>query len=310
MTTFAGFPVNLDNLPGKIRAAFPLGMTEDDFNVRLEQGGELVLDGNELKLGEPNFYANTTAFIALDSLELRNGAKIITGGNIVTIFVNKLKSNNGSIIAFKDNERKARDGSGGNFPGGQGMSGAPGDGGGAVSIHVIQSFEGHLTVDLSGQAGGRGGNGAEGAAGPRGPRGHNATDGVAWCEHSGQDGHQGGTGFPGGNGGNGGAGGSGGIFYLFNIGTVPIDPSSVTFIADGGAGGEPGNGGPGGPGGPGGEGGSGSRHCSGGRAGPAGANGSYGANGVSGPKGAYGTFEKKNLSLIAMLQSGVAAARS
>lgn len=307
MAEFGGFPVDLDSIPEAARKRFPLGMTEDDFNVRLAEGGQLVLDGNDLKLGEPDFHANSAAFIALDTLELRNGARIVTGGNIVTIIVNKLKSSNGAILAFKDSERKAADGADGIGAGAQGMAGAPGDAGGAVSIHVIQSFDGHLTVDLSGQTGGRGGNGAPGAAGAPGARGHDAADEVLWCKHAGQDGHQGGTGLPGGNGGNGGAGGSGGVFYLFNVGTVPIDPASITFLAQGGAGGEPGAAGVGGPGGRGGEGGSGSRHCTGGHAGPSGLQGSAGATGMPGPQAADGTFERRNLSLVAMLHSGLVA---
>jgi len=283
------------------KAPMPAPMSVADFQVRLKQGGTFSLSGGDLVLAPADFGKNTTFFIAVDTLELKNGARIVTNGNTLVVFANNVVSENGGIISFREDERKAADG-------GQGHAGKPGVPGRLVSFHVIQKLTGILNANLSGQDGGIGGPGSLGKPGSMGVKG----DAPVWialplppfceCKKGGGGGGPGSSGEPGGRGGDGGNGGSGGILEFYNVGAAPIPAASYTFRSDPG---RPGNGGPGGPGGAGGEGGLGGDGggCCGG-----GPRGAQGAPGQAGPPGAVGSLPNagevivKNLELEFIVQ--------
>jgi len=109
-------------------------MSVADFQVRLKQGGTFSLSGGDLILAPADFGKNTTFFIAVDTLELKNGARIVTNGNTLIVFANNVVSENGGIVAFREDEHKGADG-------GQGQAGKPGVPGRLVSFHVIQKLK-------------------------------------------------------------------------------------------------------------------------------------------------------------------------
>lgn len=305
MPTFSGdgVVVTKDMLPKAFSEVIPLGIKEEEFKLRLREGGRWELsDGAVHIIGTgPNFGANSYSFYALDELVLNNGT-IVTNGNTLVIFVNKLSSNNGKIVSFLPPHRKANRGVDGQSPGERARSGEPGDFGGFVSIHIIDNMEGTLEVDLSGQDGGDGGNGVQGIKGQRGQRGEDGVQGwgpfgIPFCQRGGQDGGPGGIGGAGGNGGDGGVGGHGGILQLINVGANPVSAANYRFTASGapsGIGGQPASGGPGGDGG---EGGSGTLSCGGGHGGPIGPQGPSGVPGNQGAAGAPGRAIIKALPL-------------
>lgn len=305
MAEYQGIPINYDMLPDEVKAAIDRDVSQHDFSLRLRAGGTLTLNGSDLVIGEPSYEKSTFAFLAFDKLDLKNGAKIITNGNTVAIFVNKLHSENCSIVSFGANDQRAKSGASGVAAGESGHPGAPGDSGGVVAIHVIEELRGILNVNLSGQGGGHGGNGVKGATGAEGPRGGDAAD-SNWpfpgCKHSGSDGGRGYTGWPGGHGGDAGHGGHGGQFFLYNVGNSPIPRASYSFAAPAGTPGNPGIGGAGGDGGRGGPGGHGSTYCDGGSRGPNGYQGVEGDYGAQGVAGATGTAIVKNLDLELVLR--------
>ncbi len=251
-------------------------LSKDKFAARLNNGGTVVLDGVDAVWGTPDFQNNTYTFMALDSLQLKNKARIITGGNTLVIFVNRLVSEDGEILAFSGSDRKAANGSG------PGASGKPGDGGGLVSIHVVQKVDGILHVDLTGEEGGDGQPGAGGGQGSKGIQGEDADWDAINCKHGGGNGGKGGVGTKGGRGGDGGSGGQGGSLELINVGKTAIPSAAYTFNAPAPKAGIPAPGAPGGPGGPGGGGGNGGGPCGGGSPGPQGDAGPKGDDGNAG----------------------------
>jgi hypothetical protein len=296
MATFEGGVVTPEMIPAEVKKAFPLEGTAADFTVRLKTGGTLELIDTVHVIGKPSFNIKSKEFYALDKVILTNST-IVTNGNTLLLFCNQFLSNNGRIVAFADDQKKAANGAPGAGTGEAGDRGDPGVAGGLASLHVIQQLQGTLFVDMSGQSGGDGGSGAGGTAGAAGVKGENPQSGVFGCNHAGGNGSQGGTGGAGGHGGDGGNGGSGGYFELYNVGASPIGDASYNFKGDPGKGGTGGPGAPGGPGGPGGQGGDGGGFCGGGSPGPAGAAGGSGAIGVRGKDAAPGQVIVKNLDL-------------
>ncbi len=289
-----GASAPFDLVAQEARAPFPQILNAASFQARLKAGGTFSLSGGDLVLGPPSFSDNKTLFMALDTLELKRGARLVTNGNALIIFVNKLISEDGKVISFLEPNREAADGDSAGEPGDPGVPGR------LVSIHVVQELSGILHVDLSGQ---NGGNGATGAVGPQGSAGQKGEKGVNQvccppeCKRGGQDGtpgHRGGKGSAGGAAGNGGAGG---ILELFNVGATPIPSERFTFVAKAGTPGTPGVGGNGGPGGPGGQGGDGDGLCGGGGQGPSGPAGPSGDAGSQAKKPEEGQAIVKNVDL-------------
>ncbi|WP_156421393.1 hypothetical protein [Aureimonas sp. AU40] len=296
MATYENMNVGIDNIPPEMKAVVPYSVTTSEFETRLREGGTMELSGSVWKIGDgPDFEANSASFIALDTLTLTN-SQIVTYGNTLTIFVNRLVCNNSELISFPDDVVEAWRGADGNYTGARGMPGSPGDSGGAVSIHVLQEIEGTLNVNLRGQNGGTGGDGQKGDKGATGPRGQNAVSIWTECKRSGQDGGVGAVGLPGGNAGDGGSGGQGGVFYLFRV-NEKISSASYSFSASGGRGGRPGHPGIGGDGGDGGEGGHGDGWCGGGNRGSQGPQGPTGAEGNPGADAGDGTVIAKSIPL-------------
>ena len=214
-------------------APLTVGMTADQFKARLANGGTISLDSGDYVYGQPSSDKSPVSFLALDALEMKNGARIVTGGTTLVIFVNHLVSEDGRISAFKDDTKKAA-------PGAPGTAGLPG---GLVSIHVIQNLTGILHVDLTGQDGGDGTQGGPGTKGQDGVKGNSGVDdGVLGCKSGGGNGTNGAQGGRGQRGYDGGVGGHGGTFELYNVGAAPIPSASYTFVAASGKGGQ---GGPG-----------------------------------------------------------------
>ncbi len=168
MAQFEGGTIDDKMIPAEVTEAFPLEGTTKQFQARLKSGGTMELKDTTLVIGpEPSFATNGKTFYALDSVVLRNST-IVTNGNTVVIFCNKLVSNEGKIIAFS--KRAAEDAKA------VGVAGKPGDSGGLVSIHVIQAIEGTISVDLTGQDGGKGAAGTTGAPGGKGAKGQDAAE--------------------------------------------------------------------------------------------------------------------------------------
>jgi hypothetical protein len=304
---FSGVPVTRETLPVETLKPIPLEITTDQFDARLKEGGTVVLNGNVLNIVSNDPGKLAVDVISLDRLVLKNKAKIITNGNILSIYVNTLDSEDGSIVGFDGTgtaQPKAPPNT--NGPGSAGYTGAPGSSGGTVSLHVIKQINGVIHVNLNGQAGGAGGDGIQGLQPPQASRGEDAAD--AWpggCKHSGANGA---TGFPGGKGGAagaGGQGGDGGVFLLTSVGNAPLPISTYTFQADSGAPGAQGRPGLGGPGGRGGDGGHGSAYCGGGHGGSSGPPGPAGDAAPGAAPGKAGNYVVKNLDLEATIRSSI-----
>lgn len=312
---YSGLPVKYEMLPKETVQLIPIEVTTDQFKARLKAGGTIVFDGNEFVLDPPDPTKKSTAFIAVDRLELKNGAKIITNGNRLVVLANTIASDNGQIVSFKDAEGTARAGAvASSAPGSAGNPGSPGLSGGVVSLHVVQGVEGQLKVVLRGQFGGAGSAGKDGAQGPGGGKGADAQDGPGgwltpgWCKSGGQPGGAGGKGYAGGAGGPGGPGGEGGYFELVNVGASPTPAAAYRFEAPGGKAGPHGQPGEGGPGGPGGGGGNGSTWCGGGPPGPPGPQGDRGTVPAEpSPDGVAGKDIVKNLDLEVAIRTSIIA---
>ena len=85
--TFSGFPIDYGTLPEAARAQIPITVTTDQFKARLKDGGTVILDNNETEIGKIDPTKKSLAFLALDVLELKHGARIITNGNSLVILL-------------------------------------------------------------------------------------------------------------------------------------------------------------------------------------------------------------------------------
>lgn len=292
-----GFALTYDQLPSKLREPIPLG--REDFDVRLAEGGRWEITGDVI-LAPASRQLNKKFVLALDTLDLSKGGRIITNGHTLVIAVNTLKVGSGQIVAFT--ERDVPAGADATTPGGHGERGASGASGGAVSIHVVQKLEGLLDVDLSGQNGGNGGAGAKGMIGSQGPDGRRGVSGEFDCKRGGENGKDGRRGRPGGRGGDGGSAGSGGVLFVYTIGQRVSD-AQYRFVSNPGKVGQGGAGGPGGDGGRGGRRGGGAGYCKGGKKdGARGPVGSEGPRGTAGEEGAPGIVVAEALSLQVLIE--------
>jgi hypothetical protein len=88
MAEYAGIPITVDALPNEAKDPVAPGITEAAFRMRLKAGGTVTLNGTELVLGPIDYGRNSLAFLAVDRLELRDGARIVTNGNSLVIFAN------------------------------------------------------------------------------------------------------------------------------------------------------------------------------------------------------------------------------
>jgi hypothetical protein len=274
-----GNPVQLTTVRAEARAPIAFN-TGQELQIRLKSGGTVVISESDLVTGDPNFGKRGLQFMALDTLELKKGARIVTGGNDFVVFANKIISEDGAIVAFTDKTRKAADFTAVGGPG------APGVSGGTVTLIAINGIEGRLRVDLSGEDGGNGATGAPGVRGQDGAKGENADWTLLNCQHDGGGGTAGANGGQGATGGPAGNGGHGGSLFLYNVSDKPVAQAFYDFVAKAGDAGEPGTGGTGGAAGLGGEGGNGGGPCHGG---PRGANGNPGPQGSRGPGGKAGS---------------------
>ncbi len=266
---FSGQDITLKVLNGELESMLqPASGTSEEIIKQLTAHGSLVLDESTLVLGQSG--AGQSVNLSVYSLELKNGARIVTNGNDFTIQAVKIIVSEGAIVSFTE----------GQPPAVQGQSGLPGIDAGNVTLSVSQ-IDGKLKVGLRGQNGGRGGQGNNGAQGAQGKRGHDGVDGLFECKRGGGDGDRG---YPGGAGENGYPGGKGGNRGNLILRNRSIE-ESISLDSRGGDGGEGGLGGLGGAGGHGGQGGSGSAWCKGGHPGPPGPQGPSGQKGPDGERG-------------------------
>ena len=267
--------IGLTDLPETMRR--PVSGSDRTALIReLANRGSLTLDGTTVIVALQTQLTGVRS-LALHTLRLLNGARLITNGVDFDLTVAKLEINGGSILTFESKASPP--------PASARSPGLPGRSGGRVYVSVAQSIAGRLDIDLRGQDGGAGGVGAPGAPGQVGARGADAVAGLFDCRSGGQNGGKGGDGQQGEQGAPGGTGGDGGSLTLSG---VLGDSDRIVFRAEGGHGGAGGLGGEGGPGGPGGQGGSGGGLCGGGHPGPLGSLGPQGPPGVGGPSGRPG----------------------
>jgi hypothetical protein len=279
---------------------------------------DVIINGTlEVKRTDPK--ARSTVVFVANKLTMNDGARIVTNGNVVLIFVNEFVSfNNASIIAFETDSKKAADGAPQNGKVGvigiNGLSGLPGnpgsdgDSGGAVQIFAAQ-FSGPLNIDLSGQNGGSGSVGGSGADGLMGFKGEDPSWGPFGCIHGGGGGGTGGSGGQGGIGGAAGRGGDGGIVSFFYVKSISVDPpNNPKLVVNGGLAGLPGNGGTGGAGGEGGLGGNGGGPCGGGPRGAHGPSAGSMGPGASAATSVTGSTQIINVSSLARIQDQFAKA--
>lgn len=243
-------------------------------------------------------------------LFLSNDARIYSDGGALSIDVNEIVSDGGSIEPFPEGQKAA--------------PGAAGRAGGTISVHAKKGV-GKLLLHARGESGGDGFQGAAGAQGEKGTKGparvhdggyqytylengHEKTVSWRWNERepsvplggkkndwhmsAGGYGGPGGSGLPGKKGGDGGPGGDAARLHVVIDDVSGLDFIPSTFPGKGGRGG---NGGPGGSGGEGGDPGDvpdNCAHCRGddfifrgerGNAGPKGPDGNAGPDGAARP---------------------------
>jgi hypothetical protein len=280
--TFTGQDITFAMLPSAIVDP-PSAASGKALLDELARKGSLTLDHSTLTIAPTG--ANDSAILAVHTLRLMNGSRIVTNGNGLRLIAAQIIANESSVISFPDAVATLPDAP-------QGSAGSNGHDGGKVTLQSIEGMQGTLIVSLPGQNGARGGQGAFGAQGNPGPRGSDAVQGFVDCRAGGGNGGQGGQGQPGQPGSQGGNGGAGGTLSL--EGKLVDQRSLFIFSALGGHGGAGGAGGLGGPGGGGGQGGSGSASCSGGRGGEPGPSGIQGTPGTPGSDGENGreTFSR------------------
>ncbi|MEM9557261.1 MAG: hypothetical protein AAGC60_23585 [Acidobacteriota bacterium] len=296
----SGFDLAYDQLPQSIRDPVPLNAKE--FNTRLAEGGRWEVNG-DITLAPPDPTLNRKFLMALDELDLSGGGRIITNGHTLVLIVNRLKSGQGQVVSFLEDNREGAEGQSATTQGGHGGAGGRGDDGGTVSIHIVQDLEGFLTVELPGQNGGVGGDGNKGETGPKGPDGAKGKSNAFDCRSGGENGKKGGKGYPGGRGGDGGPAGAGGNLFIYTIGE-PLSEAQYSFVGPAGEPGIPGSGGAGGDGGRGGKRGGGDGHCEGGKKdGDRGDAGAAGGDGSPGAIAADGTAIVEGLELEFLFNS-------
>ncbi len=283
-TVFVGREIDYDAIPAEIRAPLSFGMNDTELRNELYRRRSLTLDGATLRLDRSGRQEHTLAGY---SLELKNGARIITGGGNLALTFVRVIAEKGAIRSFSDDLLVPP-------PAQEQNSGTPGKDGGRVLLASLERPTGQLIVDLRGQSGGKGGIGPRGAPGPAGRPGDNASQTLFGCSHGAGNGHPGGQGGRGLQGLPGGSGGRGGVLILSSAYSAASE--LIEFTAKGGTGGQ---GGPGGLGGPGGQGGPGGReegpYCRGngfpGPPGPEGERGDDGPSGTDGHDGHSGAYE-------------------
>jgi hypothetical protein len=256
----------LSSLESEVRDE-PTASDPRDIIQKLAGKPQLLVQGT-LRLAS----ADERRILAVSSLRIDSGT-IITNGGDLTIEVNNLSSDNGSIRDFANPQQPRQN--------------AGGLGGGRVTLIVYGTVSGRLSVDMRGQDGAPGSNGTNGSKGPKGARGDNASSGVVDCHRGAGAGGKGGTGTAGTNGGDGYSGGNGGVLIVRSASPERARTLIGDVLVEGGDGGPGGVGGKGGPGGDGGDGGSPVGLCSGG--GPNGPPGDPGPDGISGKAGAKGS---------------------
>jgi len=258
--------------------------------TKLQLRGSLTLKNATLTLP----LDDQKVFFAFHKLNLIN-SKIVLNSSNTTIVCNEYEHEKSQIISFSGDNQVAVSGNDGNTNGENGHAGSAGLDAATCVMFVtdkVKTIGGPMSIDLTGQAGGKGGNGKVGGKGAQGDRGRNCSSGTIDCRSGCGNGHKGGRGGKGGDGGNGGNGGNGGKFeFRFHGFNTPND-YFFSFISNGGKGGYKGFGASGGEGGEGGNPGrSGCSWCDGRcYAGPRGENGLNGADGINGGDG-----EKKHL---------------
>jgi hypothetical protein len=294
----------------------------NDIKLAWADVSDVVIDGVlEVKRTDPN--TRVAAVIVANQITMNPGARIVTNGNVVWIFVNNFVSNNNAkIVAFEDQSRKATDGAAqydqgasggrdgeGGAPGPAGNPGLNGEGGGVVQIYA-STFNGPIAIDLSGQNGGSGSAGGRGGNGHMGFQGENSEASTPFsCAHGGGGGGAGGNGAPGGVGGAAGRGGDGGVVGFFYVNSTTVNPPTNPVISvNSGAAGTPGTGGQGGTGGEGGLGGSGGGPCGGGPRGTWGTNGGSQGSGAPGAPAVAGSSSLVRLAAAAKIQEQFARA--
>lgn len=271
--------LSFDDLPAGIEKRLPTGASNAEVAAILRKQPAIVLDGAMLVITPPPIGSNRT--LATRTIELRNGARIVTNGVNFELDTLQISSDRGAILSFSD-QPKARN----ETP--SGTSGRSGQSGGTLILNGALNGNEVLTVSLMGQDGENGGTGFPGAAGAPGPRGEDGADHLVDCAHGAGNGGNGARGGGGGTGADGGAGGNGGRLIL--RGRLQSQRLQIEFTAPGGKGGSGGAGGPGGSGGPGGQGGSGTTFCRGGSPGLPGQIGPTGAAGTNGINGHDGSI--------------------
>ena len=193
---------NLSSSDIPSRITEPFSTTPEDIaeiSNRLQNGGKLTLENAVLEFGEISPFSDSRLFLGVKQLKLKN-SKIITNGNFLEIFCDKISMDSDSkIISFKHANKRA-------------INEIEGDYGGDTHIYLTNKIDSKLTIHINGQDGGNGLKGGTGSTGSQGARGRSARNGdFGSCRRGPGGGHAGGQGGTGSNGTNAGDGGNGGV---------------------------------------------------------------------------------------------------
>lgn len=170
-----GRTITLDDLPKELTHRLPPGTSLNDLKAILLGQPNLILDGATLVVNEPEIGSSRTLMV--NTLEFRNGGRIVIGGNNLELDAITLVPDGGGFVGFSaDDKRSAAS---------PGQSGSPGLKAGTLVLNARIEENNVVSIRLQGERGQDGGPGIQGPAGVPGVAGENGADHLFDCAHGG-----------------------------------------------------------------------------------------------------------------------------
>jgi hypothetical protein len=172
--------LSFSDLPAGVEKRIFPGTSTSQLHEMLMGQPSIVIDGATLTITPPAIGPSRS--IAVKSIELRNGGRIVTNGVSLEIDALLISSDRGQIVSFDEPVRHVA---------GQAAAGNSGRSGLSAATLVLSGALGGgdvLVVSLYGQDGQKGGDGLSGPGGAPGPHGDNAADHAFDCAHGGGNG--------------------------------------------------------------------------------------------------------------------------